>query len=56
MRFAPDRYDIILTRSGTDEIVFGPRTVDLAGGGIYTVIATGDATSVDAVLLDDFAN
>jgi uncharacterized protein DUF4397 len=56
MRFAPDRYDVILTRAGTDEVVYGPHTVDLAGGGIYTVIATGNATSVDAVLLDDFAN
>jgi hypothetical protein len=55
--FDPDRYDIILTRGGTDDVVFGPRTVDLAGGGIYTIIATGksDLTSADAVLLDDFA-
>jgi len=37
--------------------VFGPRTVNLAGGGIYTIVATGrsDLTSADAVLLDDFA-
>lgn len=56
MLFEPERYDVVLTRAGTDEVVFGPRTVDLAGGGIYTVIATGDATSVDGVLLDDFAN
>jgi hypothetical protein len=54
--FDPERYDIILTRAGTDEIVFGPRTADLAGGGIYTIIATGDASAADAVLLDDFAN
>jgi hypothetical protein len=55
--FDPNRYDIILTRGGTDDVVFGPRTVDLAGGGIYTIIATGksDLTSADAVLLDDFA-
>ncbi|HET7924057.1 MAG TPA: DUF4397 domain-containing protein [Rhodanobacteraceae bacterium] len=53
----PDRYDIVLTRGGTDDVVFGPRTVDLSGGGIYTIIATGrtDLTSADAVLLDDFA-
>ena len=56
LQFDPARYDIVLTRAGTDEVVFGPRTVDLAGGGIYTVIATGDANSVDATLLDDFAN
>lgn len=56
LHFDPERYDIVLTRSGTDEVVFGPRSVDLAGGGIYTVIATGDETSVDAVLLDDFTN
>jgi len=53
----PDTYDIVLTRGGTDDIVFGPRTVNLAGGGIYTIVATGrsDLTSADAVLLDDFA-
>jgi hypothetical protein len=56
MLFDPQRYDIVLTRSGTDEIVFGPHAVDLAGGGIYTVVATGDVNSVDAVLLDDFVN
>jgi hypothetical protein len=52
----PDTYDIILTRGGTDDVVFGPRTVTLAGGGIYTIVATGrsDLTSADAVLLDDF--
>jgi hypothetical protein len=54
----PDRYDIVLTRGGTDDVVFGPQTVDLAGGGIYTIVATGqdNLTSADAVLLDDFAN
>jgi Domain of unknown function (DUF4397) len=56
MQFDPARYDIVLTRAGTDQIVFGPRTVDLAGGGIYTVLAIGDANAVDALLLDDFAN
>jgi len=56
--FDPERYDIVLTRAGTDDIVFGPHTVDLAAGGIYTVVATGtgDLTSADALLLDDFAN
>src|SRR5690606_32547962 len=56
--FDPERYDIVLTRAGTDEVVYGPETVDLEGGGIYTVIATdtGNLTSVDALLLDDFAN
>jgi hypothetical protein len=55
---SPDRYDIVLTRGGTDAVVFGPRTVDLAGSGIYTIVATGpdNLTSADAVLLDDFAN
>lgn len=56
LQFEPEVYDILLTRAGTDEIVFGPRTVELAGGGIYTVIATGDATAANAVLLDDFQN
>jgi hypothetical protein len=53
----PDTYDIVLTRGGTDDVVFGPKTVALAGGGIYTIVATGrsDLTSADAVLLDDFA-
>lgn len=52
----PDTYDIVLTRGGTDDVVFGPKTVVLAGGGIYTIVATGrtDLTSADAVLLDDF--
>ncbi|HEY3516805.1 MAG TPA: DUF4397 domain-containing protein [Gammaproteobacteria bacterium] len=52
----PDTYDIVLTRGGTDDVVFGPKTVELAGGGIYTIVATGrsDLTSADAVLLDDF--
>jgi hypothetical protein len=54
--FDPARYDIMLTRAGTDSVVFGPRTVDLSGGGIYTLIATGTSTAIDAVLLDDFAN
>lgn len=54
--FDPERYDIVITRAGTDDIVFGPHTVDLSAGGIYTVVGTGDATSADALLLDDFAN
>ncbi len=57
--FDPERYDIVLTRAGTDEVVFGPETVDLEGGGIYTIIATDTGNhlnSVDALLLDDFAN
>ena len=56
--FDPERYDIVLTRAATDEVVFGPETVELVGGGIYTVIATdtGSLMSVDALLLDDFAN
>lgn len=56
LQLDPERYDIALTRAGTDEIVFGPQTVELAGSGIYTVIASGDATAADAVLLDDFSN
>ena len=56
LQLEPASYDIVLTRAGTDEVVFGPRTVTLAGGGIYTVVATGDRTAADAMLLDDFAN
>ena len=58
VRFDPGPYDIVLTRAGTDNVVFGPRTVDLAGNGIYTIVATGTSTltAADAVLLDDFAN
>lgn len=56
--FEPQSYDILLTKAGTDEIVFGPRTVALAGNGIYTVVstATGDATAADVVLFDDPVN
>lgn len=57
-RYGTGNHDIILTRRGTKNIVFGPRTVLLAGGGIYTVVATdaGEATAADIELLDDFAN
>ena len=58
LSFDPERYDIVMTKAGTDAVVFGPLAVDLAGGGIYTVAATasGDASAANAVLLDDFAN
>jgi hypothetical protein len=55
---APGSYDIVLARAGTDIFVFGPRQVDLAGGGLYTIVAvpTAQATSADVLLLDDFLN
>jgi hypothetical protein len=53
----PGSYDVVMGNAGTDTYVFGPLNVDLAGSGIYTVVAvpTPDTTTVDAVLLDDFA-
>lgn len=56
--FEPKAYDILLTKAGTDDVVFGPLPVNLAGNGIYTVVATatGDATAADVVLFDDPAN
>ena len=56
--FDPGRYDVVLKRRGTNTVVFGPRSVDLAGRGIYTIVATdtGEATAADIELLDDFTN
>lgn len=53
----PGPYDVVMADAGTDTYVFGPLNVDLAGDGIYTIVAvaTADATTEDAVLLDDFA-
>jgi hypothetical protein len=57
-RLGVGAHDIVLTRTATKTVVFGPRTVQLAGGGIYTVVATdtGEATAANIELLDDFAN
>jgi hypothetical protein len=54
--FAPGSYDIIIARAGTDNFVYGPRQVDLAGGGIYTIVTvpTPQTTNADLLLLDDF--
>ncbi|HEY8519700.1 MAG TPA: DUF4397 domain-containing protein [Gammaproteobacteria bacterium] len=55
--FDPGAYDIVLTRAGSSTVRYGPRTVELAAGGIYTIVAidTGESTATDVVLLDDFA-
>jgi Domain of unknown function (DUF4397) len=57
-QFAPGNYDIVLTKTGTSTIVFGPNAVVLSGSGIYSVVATdtGEATAASIKLLDDFAN
>jgi len=53
---APGSYDIIVARAGTDTFVYGPTQVDLAGNGIYTIVAvpTAQITSANLLLLDDF--
>jgi Domain of unknown function (DUF4397) len=56
--FDPGDYDVVLIRAGTTSIMYGPREVTLAGGGIYTVVGTPtvDVTRADLLLLDDFQN
>lgn len=56
--FAPDDYDIVLTKRASTTALFGPQPVELRSGGVYTVVATntGEVTSVSVELLDDFAN
>ncbi|MEO8466705.1 MAG: DUF4397 domain-containing protein [Gammaproteobacteria bacterium] len=56
--FAPGDYDVILMRSGTSTIVFGPLEVHMAGSGLYTVVGvpTADVTRADILLLGDFQN
>jgi hypothetical protein len=55
-RFDPGRYDVVLTRSGTKTVAYGPYVADLAGGGIYTILSadTGESTAARVVLFDDF--
>jgi hypothetical protein len=52
----PGSYDVIVARAGTDTFVYGPRQVDLSGGGIYTIVAvpTAQTTTANLLLLDDF--
>jgi hypothetical protein len=56
--FEPGSYDIVIARSGTSTFVFGPREVQMSGGGIYTIAAvpTAQTNVADVLLLDDFAN
>jgi hypothetical protein len=56
--FEPGSYDVVIARAGTDTFVFGPREVQIAGAGIYTIVAvpTAQTTVADVLLLDDFAN
>ena len=58
-RFDPGTYEIVLTYSDTSTIVYGPQTIELSAGGLYTIIATtdtSDPTAAGALLLDDFVN
>ncbi|HZF29763.1 MAG TPA: DUF4397 domain-containing protein [Gammaproteobacteria bacterium] len=54
--FEPGTYDVVIARAGTDTFVFGPREVQMAADGIYTVVAvpTVQTTRADVLLLDDF--
>jgi hypothetical protein len=54
---APGSYDIFLARASSASYTLGPRPVELAGSGVYTIVAvpTTDLTRSDVVLLDDFA-
>jgi hypothetical protein len=53
---APGSYDVFLARASSASYTFGPLEVELAGGGVYTIVAvpTTDLTRSDVVLLDDF--
>jgi hypothetical protein len=57
-QFAPGPFDIIIAKSGTDTFVYGPQEVTLAGGGIYTIVATptDQASRANVLFLDDFAH
>jgi hypothetical protein len=56
-QFAPGSFDIIIAKAGTDTFVYGPQQVQLAGGGIYTIVAvpTDQTTQANVLMLDDFA-
>ncbi len=55
-RLDPGTYEIVLARSGTKTIAYGPQVVEFAGGGIYTLVTadTGESTAARVVLFDDF--
>jgi hypothetical protein len=57
-QFAPGDYDVILMRSGTQTVVFGPLEVHMAGSGLYTLVGvpTADITRADILQLGDFQN
>ena len=52
----PGNYDVVIARSGTTTFVYGPTEVQMAGNGIYTIVAvpTAQTTKADVLLLDDF--
>lgn len=56
--FDPGSYDIVIARAGSETFLYGPREIDMAGGGLYTIVAvpTADTARADVLLLDDFAN
>ncbi|MBN1379783.1 MAG: DUF4397 domain-containing protein [Gammaproteobacteria bacterium] len=58
-RLDPGTYDVALTTHNTSTVIYGPVTIDLSAGGLYSVIATdntSDPTAADLVFLDDFVN
>ncbi|WP_250462005.1 DUF4397 domain-containing protein [Microbulbifer litoralis] len=57
LTFDPGTYDVVVTETGTDTIVFSD-TIELAEDGLYTAVSTNntaDPTAADMVYLDDFA-
>jgi hypothetical protein len=57
-QFAPGDYDVVIMRSGTQTVVFGPMEVHMAGSGLYTIVGvpTADITRADILQLGDFQN
>ncbi len=55
LQFLPGDYDIVVTASGTTDVIGAPVTVTLNGSGIYGVVVVDDAAArIRLVLIDDF--
>jgi len=39
LQLADGLYDVTVTLAGTDTVAIGPRTIDVADGGVYTALA-----------------
>ncbi|MEX2488576.1 MAG: DUF4397 domain-containing protein [Pseudomonadales bacterium] len=55
----PGSFDLVVTTSGTDDIIFGPQRIDLVRNGIFKVFihdTPGGGTPVQITLGDDFVN